>query len=54
MGIGHEEKADFKEWEVVFVPVPSPVASVGGRAVGSWSLVCFCKLVRLTSGLSTM
>lgn len=41
MGIGHQGRTDFKEWEVVFVPVPGPVTSAGGRAVESSAWCAF-------------
>jgi hypothetical protein len=35
VGIGHEGRGDFKEWEVVFVRIPS----AGGQTSRAWVLL---------------
>lgn len=43
MGIGHEGRTDFKEWEVLSSSLPSP-------SVDKVLSLELCELVRLTSG----
>lgn len=50
MGIRHQGRTDFKEWEAVFVRPCSWSCQARRWTSRFESLVCFCKLVRLTSG----